>query len=253
MADWRPQRALPEAQLLPTGEQGPLGGELHVLVLDGQRLEERRLLPPVILARPDRALAVCEVPRPQDRAARTLLVVRDPGTFNPVTGGTILEPSELVVAEAVDGVLEPVRFDGSDLLADMRRAGGRERVVVRDALGHRRSSRSPDDRHVALFTYAGDIRFGPLYWHVTVAGRDFGDRVFGHMATWSSDGRHIALQEWLSTEESHGPRTRLVVVEVDSGRETTGGQRPGFIEALELANGRVRWQRGDQEGDLPLS
>lgn len=253
MAGWRPRRALPEAELSPAGEQGPLGAELHTLVLDGRRLGRRRFLPPVVVAGPGRALAVCEVPRPQERAARTLLLVHSPGTFNPLTNRTILEPSELIVAEAVDGVLRAVRFDGIDLVADLCRSGSRERVVVRGALGDRRSSRSPDDSQVALFAYAGEIRFGPLYWHVTVGGRDFGDRVFGHHATWSCDGRHIALQEWLSTEEDAGPRTRLVAVEVETGRETAGCEAPGFVEALEIADGRVRWQRGDEEGDLPLS
>jgi hypothetical protein len=97
----------------------------------------------------------------------------------------------------------------------------------------RMESWSPNGEHQLLLHWAGEIRFGPHYFHAIVTrgsgGQlDLGGRVFGDRMLWSDDSRYLVLQEWDSTTEADGPRTRLLVLDLLSNSEhhltpTTGG------------------------------
>lgn len=50
------------------------------------------------------------------------------------------------------------------------------------------TSSSPDAQHTAHFAYAGDIRFGPPYFSLLVDAYSFGQRIFGDVHLWSSEG-----------------------------------------------------------------
>src|SRR4051812_32957401 len=73
---------------------------------------------------------------------------------------------------------------------------------------------SPDTLHTAHFTVAGEIRFGPLYYALSVDGYSFGERIFGEAHLWSRSSAFLAVQEWLTIDYSEGPITALVLIDV---------------------------------------
>lgn len=82
-------------------------------------------------------------------------------------------------------------------------------------------SPSPDTRHTAHFVAAGEIRFGPLYFALSVGGYTFAERIFGDAHLWSSSSHLLAVQEWLTIDYSEGPITALVLIDLDLGQEVT--------------------------------
>ena len=74
-----------------------------------------------------------------------------------------------------------------------------------------RTSPSHDGAHCIEIEFADEIRFGPCYYSLTVDGMVLLGRNFGGAGIWSDDSRFFAIEEWLTTRESEGPRTRLVV------------------------------------------
>src|SRR4029078_8381374 len=80
-------------------------------------------------------------------------------------------------------------------------------------------SHSPDTQHSASFFYAGDIRFGPSYFSLSVDGRSFGERIFGDVSLWSASSTLFAVQEWLTLDYSEGTITALVIIDLRLGRE----------------------------------
>jgi hypothetical protein len=83
------------------------------------------------------------------------------------------------------------------------------------------TSPSPDTRHTAHFICAGEIRFGPLYYSLSVDNHSFGERIFGDAHLWASSSTLLAVQEWLTIDYSEGPITALVLIDLQRGRETT--------------------------------
>lgn len=59
----------------------------------------------------------------------------------------------------------------------------------------------------------GEIRFGPVYCHVSINGKILKDRLFGQKQTRSKDFRYVALEEWLTTDYIKGPITRLLLID----------------------------------------
>lgn len=82
-------------------------------------------------------------------------------------------------------------------------------------------SPSPDGAHIARFLFSGEIRFGPPYYALALDDASFGQRIFGAEHRWSASSRFLAVQEWLTLDESAGPITALVLIDVALRRETT--------------------------------
>lgn len=83
------------------------------------------------------------------------------------------------------------------------------------------TSHSPDRQHTASFFYAGDIRFGPSYFSLSVDDHSFDQRIFGDVYLWSPSSALFAVQEWLTIDYSEGPITALVIVDLNLGREVS--------------------------------
>src|SRR3954468_24503010 len=105
---------------------------------------------------------------------------------------------------------------------------------MHDALNF--ASPSPDAQHNAHFVCAGEIRFGPLYYSLTVDDYSFGQRIFGDAHLWSPSSNLLAVQEWLTIDYSEGPITALVLIDLSLRREASVARATkGFIvpEAFE--------------------
>lgn len=99
---------------------------------------------------------------------------------------------------------------------------------------------SPDGNHLARLEYESEIRFGPEYYRLSVDDRSLGSRLFGQPALWSEDSRLVALQEWLTVDYASGPRTRLLVLDVDRWLQATFPTiERGFVEAIAFGGGGV--------------
>jgi len=99
---------------------------------------------------------------------------------------------------------------------------------------------SPDGGHVVHLEFEGEIRFGPVYFSITLDGRSLRPRIFGNSILWSPDSRYVAVQEWMTIDYKSGPKTKLVVIDVIRGSEAdivlVDG---GFVEATSIASGIV--------------
>ena len=80
------------------------------------------------------------------------------------------------------------------------------------------TSPSPDTKHTAQFFFSGEIRFGPLYYSLSVDGYSFDPRIFGSAHVWSRSSNMLAVQEWLTLDYSEGPITALVLIDLSLGR-----------------------------------
>lgn len=81
------------------------------------------------------------------------------------------------------------------------------------------TSPSPNAQHTAHFVTAGEIRFGPLYFSLSVDTYAFGQRIFGDTHLWSPSSHLLAVQEWLTIDYSEGPITALVLIDLQLRRE----------------------------------
>ena len=78
---------------------------------------------------------------------------------------------------------------------------------------------SPDGRVRISYSLAGEIRFGPAYFHLQIPSYEFGDRIFGRQHLWSPDSRYLAVQEWLTIDYAEGPFTELLLIDFASERQ----------------------------------
>ena len=89
---------------------------------------------------------------------------------------------------------------------------------------------SVNGSHTANLLYKGEIRFGPPYYSLKIDELSFKNRVFGRSCLWSPDSRFFAVQEWESTNEGQGPKTRLLLIDVEQKRECVLSRaEQGFI------------------------
>lgn len=99
---------------------------------------------------------------------------------------------------------------------------------------------SPDNSRKAVLEYANEIRFGPAYYHLKVDDTSFGGRVFGNSFLWSPDSRFFAVQEWESTSETQGPKTRLLLIDLENKRECVLSRaEQGFIIPQQFDNDKL--------------
>lgn len=108
----------------------------------------------------------------------------------------------------------------------------------------RRTVTSPDQQHQAEFRFAGEIRFGPSYFSLTVDGYALVGRVFGDKALWSPDSRYLAVQEWLSTAEADGPQTALLCLDLLERRQCRVAKAAGgFITPLRFSDNLLIYRK----------
>lgn len=74
--------------------------------------------------------------------------------------------------------------------------------------------RSPNGTRRADLLLAGEIRFGPAFYRLSIGGRAVPHRIFGAPLCWSADARFLAAQEWLTTDYGTGPVTCAVLIDV---------------------------------------
>jgi hypothetical protein len=101
-------------------------------------------------------------------------------------------------------------------------------------------SPSPDGKHHVILDYRSEIRFGPAYYSLTVDTIHFRERVFGNSFLWLPASRFVAIQEWETIGESHGPNTRLLLIDLDAKRECVlSWAKKGFIVPKRFADDKL--------------
>jgi hypothetical protein len=99
---------------------------------------------------------------------------------------------------------------------------------------------SPNGAHELLLDNVGEARFGPPYFALSIRGRSLASRYFGEPVKWSDDSCLVAVQEWLSLEYSAGPKTKLVLINAVTLKETdivvVDG---GFVRPTHFTDGKI--------------
>jgi hypothetical protein len=104
--------------------------------------------------------------------------------------------------------------------------------------------RSPDGHQEAVLEVAGEIRFGPPYFHLRVQDKQFPTRTFGKELVWSPDSRFLLVQEWQSTTEQDGPQTRMVAFDFAEGRECVLAKAThGFVYPIGFLGRVLRYRK----------
>ena len=80
------------------------------------------------------------------------------------------------------------------------------------------TDQSPDKRHKVELVYQSEIRFGPAYYALKIDDQLLENRIFGGCLCWSSDSKYLAAQEWLTTDYTIGPITRVLLLEIDNNK-----------------------------------
>jgi hypothetical protein len=102
------------------------------------------------------------------------------------------------------------------------------------------TSTSPDNQHIAILEYSGEIRFGPAFYTLKVDTISFGNRVFGNKFLWSPDSRYFAVQEWETVSEEVGPQTHLLLIDLENQRECILSKvEQGFIVPKKFENSKL--------------
>jgi hypothetical protein len=100
---------------------------------------------------------------------------------------------------------------------------------------------SPNLSIVGRLKYEHEIRFGPRYYSLHI--KNLGllkNRLFGSPFLWSSDSRYLVLQEWMTTNESDGPWTRLLLIDFQTKLgKWLSGARGGFIRPIKFEDGKL--------------
>ena len=106
------------------------------------------------------------------------------------------------------------------------------------------TSLSPDAQHTAQLVYSGEVRFGPLYFSLSVDGYSFGQRIFGDVHLWSLASNLLAVQEWLTLDYSEGPITALVILDLNLRREASLEHVvKGFIVPTAFEESRIVYRK----------
>ena len=101
--------------------------------------------------------------------------------------------------------------------------------------------------------YEADVRWGPPYYTLRLDGRPLAGRVFGRPLRWSADSRHLAAQEWLTTDEARGPITRAVVFDIAEHRwAALPATHQGFAERFEFAGDHFTYREHYYAGQPPV-
>ncbi|MEQ9885861.1 hypothetical protein [Pectobacterium zantedeschiae] len=101
-----------------------------------------------------------------------------------------------------------------------------------------------DRQHRAMLICAGEIRFGPPYFSLSIDGKALEERVFGKEMLWSPDSRYLVVQEWLSTVERDGPQTALLCIDVLEEKQCQVSQAAGgFIVPVRFEDDKLIYEK----------
>jgi len=96
---------------------------------------------------------------------------------------------------------------------------------------------SPDKLHTAELVYESEIRFGPAFYSLSIDHRLLNNRIFGNCLCWSFDSKYLATQEWLTTDYSEGPITRVLLIDIDRNRFVPlKNLHKGFVNGFTFEN-----------------
>jgi hypothetical protein len=104
---------------------------------------------------------------------------------------------------------------------------------------------SPNLSIVGQLKYEHEIRFGPRYYTLHIQNLGFlKSRIFGHSFLWSSNSRYLAIQEWMTTKESEGPWTRLLLIDFQTGKgKWLSGAKDGFIRPIKFEDEKIVYEK----------
>jgi len=95
----------------------------------------------------------------------------------------------------------------------------------------------------ASLRYAGEVRFGPAYYYLSLAGYESGERVFGSSYLYDHSQAILALQEWMD-RSCDSPHTSLLLLDIRQGRECrVAGCSGGFISATSIDSETLTFRR----------
>jgi hypothetical protein len=100
---------------------------------------------------------------------------------------------------------------------------------------------SPNRLIAGRLKYENEIRFGPRYYSLYIQNHGLlRNRIFGGILLWSDDSKYLALQEWMTTNESDGPWTRLLLFDFQTklGSHVTGA-KGGFVKPIKFEGEKI--------------
>jgi len=104
--------------------------------------------------------------------------------------------------------------------------------------------KSPDKTHGFNFVWAGEIRFGPSYYIITLDGEIVPGKLFGFEFKWHPESTFLALQEWLTTEYRKGPVTALTLVDLQHRKfARISTAEKGFIKPIKFENDLIIFEK----------
>lgn len=100
-------------------------------------------------------------------------------------------------------------------------------------------------KHNTVFSYAGEIRFGPAYFNLEIDGSKIAHRLFSDNPVWSEDENILAIEEWNSTKESIGPNMKICIFDLENKREYTGKPIHGYTISKHFEGNLLIYEKRD--------
>jgi len=118
---------------------------------------------------------------------------------------------------------------------------------------------SPNRLIAGRLRYENEIRFGPRYYSLYIQNHGvLRNKIFGGILLWSDHSKYLALQEWLTTNESDGPWTRLLLIDFQENLSCfVAGVKGGFIKPIKYENKKIvyikEFQNTNSEFEVEIS
>ncbi len=81
--------------------------------------------------------------------------------------------------------------------------------------GNNLKMKSLDGKHIIELIFMGEIRHGPDFYYLKVDAHELYNKLVGNICVISPDSMYAAFQEWLTTDYNEGPRTRLLLLNLE--------------------------------------
>lgn len=95
----------------------------------------------------------------------------------------------------------------------------------------------------ASLRYAGEVKFGPAYYYLSLSGYESGERLFGCSFIYDHTQDILALQEWMD-RSFDSPNTSLLLLDIRQRRECrVAGCSDGFISAISIDSETLTFRR----------
>lgn len=103
--------------------------------------------------------------------------------------------------------------------------------------------KSPDGTKTVSLIFLEENRFGYKFYRVKLENSfDLGYRLFGGYCIWSPDSRYCAFQNWVSTNPTSGPKTKLVIIDTGKNMQFLGEVADkGFVVPDKFENGTLKY------------